>query len=243
MGFFGCGLDNILILPSPEKVDNRISRDSVAFFLPAGYFSNQAAGKLRGFDIYYKFYPEGANYHISSFQKSLEKDFEALKGVFDNVSEFNNRGFYKINLSSTVYSGKPVFKLNKEWVDSKLPLYFEINFGELRKDVPGEAFITVKNGNTSSSVILEKKNIYRSHIDKGEYVGFSKSIKKSNLLDKQKRPIDLKHINEDFLQKILPPSIIWQFLLWVWAALLMMLIVFLLILGICRDLVYLISSF
>lgn len=58
-----------------------------------------------------------------------------------------------------------------------MPLYFEINFGELRKDVPGEAFITVKNGNTSSSVILEKKNIYRSHIDKGEYVGFSKSIK------------------------------------------------------------------
>ncbi|OJH15703.1 hypothetical protein ER70_01060 [Borreliella bissettiae] len=32
MGFFGCGLDNILILPSPEKVDNRISRDSVSFF-------------------------------------------------------------------------------------------------------------------------------------------------------------------------------------------------------------------
>ncbi|EEC22206.1 hypothetical protein LRB59_03705 [Borreliella burgdorferi] len=206
MGFFGCGLDNILILPSPEKVDNRISRDSVAFFLPAGYFSNQAAGKLRGFDIYYKFYPEGANYHISSFQKSVEKDFEALKGVFDNVSEFNNRGFYKINLSSTVYSGKPVFKLNKEWVDSKLPLYFEINFGELRKDVPGEAFITVKNGNTSSSVILEKKNIYRSHIDKGEYVGFSKSIKKSNSLDKQKRPIDLKHINEDFFTKDIAPK-------------------------------------
>ncbi|MCD2371608.1 hypothetical protein LRB25_01675 [Borreliella burgdorferi] len=206
MGFFGCGLDNILILPSPEKVDNRISRDSVAFFLPAGYFSNQAAGKLRGFDIYYKFYPEGANYHISSFQKSVEKDFEALKGVFDNVSEFNNRVFYKINLSSTVYSGKPVFKLNKEWVDSKLPLYFEINFGELRKDVPGEAFITVKNGNTSSSVILEKKNIYRSHIDKGEYVGFSKSIKKSNSLDKQKRPIDLKHINEDFFTKDIAPK-------------------------------------
>ncbi|WP_434238840.1 hypothetical protein VSX39_00615 [Borreliella burgdorferi] len=206
MGFFGCGLDNILILPSPEKVDSRISRDSVAFFLPAGYFSNQAAGKLRGFDIYYKFYPEGANYHISSFQKSVEKDFEALKGVFDNVSEFNNRGFYKINLSSTVYSGKPVFKLNKEWVDGKLPLYFEINFGELRKDVPGEAFITVKNGNTSSSVILEKKNIYRSHIDKGEYVGFSKSIKKSNSLDKEKRPIDLKHINEDFFTKDIAPK-------------------------------------
>ncbi len=83
-------------------------------------------------------------------------------------------------MSSTVYSGKPVFKLNKEWVDSKLPLYFEINFGELRKDVPGEAFITVKNGNTSSSVILEKKNIYRSHIDKGEYVGFT-NLLKSNL--------------------------------------------------------------
>ncbi len=109
-------------------------------------------------------------------------------------------------MSSTVYSGKPVFKLNKEWVDSKLPLYFEINFGELRKDVPGEAFITVKNGNTSSSVILEKKNIYRSHIDKGEYVGFSKSIKKSNLLDKQKRPIDLKHINEDFFTKDIAPK-------------------------------------
>ncbi|WNY63783.1 hypothetical protein QIA00_00615 [Borreliella americana] len=206
MGFFGCGLDNILILPSPERVDNRISRDYVAFFLPASYFSSQEAGKLRGFDIYYKFYPEGANYHISSFQKSVEKDFEALKGVFDNVSEFNNRGFYKINLSSTVYSGKPVFKLNKEWVDSKLSLYFEINFGELRKDVPGEAFIIVKNGNTSSSVILEKKTIYRSHIDKGEYIGFSKSIKKSNLLDKEKRPIDLKHINEDFFTKDIAPK-------------------------------------
>ncbi|MCD2373730.1 hypothetical protein LRB48_00210 [Borreliella burgdorferi] len=206
MGFFGCGLDNILILPSPEKIDNRISRDSVAFFLPAGYFSNQEAAKLRGFDIYYKFYPEGANYHISSFQKSVEKDFEALKGVFDNVSEFNNRGFYKINLSSTVYSGKPVFKLNKEWVDSKLSLYFEINFGELRKDVPGEAFIIVRNGNTPSSVILEKKTIYRSHIEKGEYIGFSKSIKKSNLLDKDKRPIDLKHINEDFFTKDIAPK-------------------------------------
>ncbi|WKD00489.1 hypothetical protein QIA01_00615 [Borreliella americana] len=206
MGFFGCGLDNILILPSPERVDNRISRDSVAFFLPAGYFSSQEAGKLRGFDIYYKFYPEGANYHISSFQKSVEKDFESLKGVFDNVGEFNNRGFYKINLSSTVYSGKPVFKLNKEWVDSKLSLYFEINFGELRKDVPGEAFIIVKNGNTSSSVILEKKTIYRSHIEKGEYIGFSKSIKKSNLLDKEKRPIDLKHINEDFFTKDIAPK-------------------------------------
>ncbi|MGF7101541.1 hypothetical protein [Borreliella kurtenbachii] len=206
MGFFGCGLDNILIFPSPEKVDNRISRDSVAFFLPAGYFSNQAAGKLRGFDIYYKFYPEGANYHISSFQKSVEKDFEALKGVFDNVSEFNNRGFYKINLSSTIYSGKPVFKLNKEWVDNKLPLYFEINFGELRKDVPGEAFIIVRNGITSSSAILEKKNIYRSYINKGEYVGFSKSIKKSNFSDKEKRPIDLKHINEDFFTKDIAPK-------------------------------------
>ncbi|WNY69293.1 hypothetical protein [Borreliella andersonii] len=206
MGFFGCGLDNILILPSPEKVDNRISRDSVAFFLPAGYFSNQVASKLRGFDIYYKFYPEGANYHISSFQKSVERDFEALKGVFDNVREFNNRGFYKINLSSTVYSGKPVFKLNKEWVDGKLPLYFEINFGELRKDVPGEAFITVKNGNTPSSVLLEKKNIYRSHIDKGEYMGFSKSLKKSNFLDKEKRPIDLKHINDDFFTKDIAPK-------------------------------------
>ncbi|WNY62601.1 hypothetical protein RAC47_00615 [Borreliella carolinensis] len=206
MGFFGCGLDNILILPSPEKVDNRISRDSVAFFLPESYFSNQAAGKLRGFDIYYKFYPEGANYHISSFQKSVEKDFEALKGVFDNVSEFNNRGFYKINLSSTVYSGKPVFKLNKEWVDNKLPLYFEINFGELRKDVPGEAFIIVRNGITSSSAILEKKNIYRSYIDKGEYVGFSKSIKKSNFSNKEKRPIDLKHINEDFFTKDIAPK-------------------------------------
>ncbi|WKC90531.1 hypothetical protein [Borreliella carolinensis] len=206
MGFFGCGLDNILILPSPEKVDNRISRDSVAFFLPTGYFSNQAAGKLRGFDIYYKFYPEGANYHIGSFQKSVEKDFEALKGVFDNVNEFNNRGFYKINLSSTVYSGKPIFKLNKEWVDNKLPLYFEINFGELRKDVPGEAFIIVRNGITSSSTILEKKNIYRSYIDKGEYVGFSKSIKKSNFSYKEKRPIDLKHINEDFFTKDIAPK-------------------------------------
>ncbi|WNY65608.1 hypothetical protein QIA45_00610 [Borreliella andersonii] len=206
MGFFGCGLDNILILPSPEKVDNRISRDSVAFFLPAGYFLNQVASKLRGFDIYYKFYPEGANYHISSFQKSVERDFEALKGVFDNVREFNNRGFYKINLSSTVYSGKPVFKLNKEWVDSKLPLYFEINFGELRKDVPGEAFITVRSGNTPSSVLLEKKNIYRSHIDKGEYMGFSKSLKKSNFLDKEKRPIDLKHINDDFFTKDIAPK-------------------------------------
>lgn len=195
-----------MILPSPEKVDNRISRDSVAFFLPAGYFSNQVASKLRGFDIYYKFYPEGANYHISSFQKSVERDFEALKGVFDNVREFNNRGFYKINLSSTVYSGKPVFKLNKEWVDSKLPLYFEINFGELRKDVPGEAFITVRNGNTPSSVLLEKKNIYRSHIDKGEYMGFSKSLKKSNFLDKEKRPIDLKHINDDFFTKDIAPK-------------------------------------
>ncbi|MBB6213239.1 hypothetical protein QIA17_01150 [Borreliella californiensis] len=206
MGFFGCGLDNILILPSPEKVDSRISRDSLAFFLPAGYFSNQAADKLRGFDIYYKFYPEGANYHISSFQKSVEKDFEALKGVFDNVSEFNNRGFYKINLSSTIYSGKPVFKLNKEWVDSKLPLYFEINFGELRKDVPGEAIIIVRNGSTASSDILEKKNIYRSYIDKGEYVGFSKSIKKFNFSDKEKRPIDLKHINEDFFTKDIAPK-------------------------------------
>ncbi len=79
--------------------------------------------------------------------------------------------------------------------------------GELRKDVPGEAFITVKNGNTSSSVILEKKNIYRSHIDKGEYVGFSKSIKKSNSLDKEKRPIDLKHINEDFFYKRYCPQV------------------------------------
>ncbi len=132
----------------------------MAFFLPADYFSNQAAEKLRGFDIYYKFYPEGANYHVSSFRKSVEKDFEALRGVFDNVSEFNNRGFYKINLSATMYSGKPVFKLNKEWVDSKLPLYFEINFGELRKDVPGEAFIIVRNGNTSSSPILLEKKTY-----------------------------------------------------------------------------------
>ncbi|WKC88480.1 hypothetical protein [Borreliella japonica] len=197
----------MLILPPPEKIDNRISRDSLAFFLPASYFSNQAAGNLRGFDIYYKFYPEGANYHINSFQKSVERDFEALKGVFDNVSEFNNRGFYKINLSSTIYSGKPVFKLNKEWVDNKLPLYFEINFEELRKDVPGEAFIIVRNGNTSSSpVLLEKTNIYRSYIDKGEYIGFSKSIKKSDFLDKEKRPMDLKHINDDFFTKDIAPK-------------------------------------
>ncbi|WKC89410.1 hypothetical protein QIA20_01240 [Borreliella japonica] len=197
----------MLILPPPEKIDNRISRDSLAFFLPASYFSDQVAGNLRGFDIYYKFYPEGANYHINSFQKSVERDFEALKGVFDNVSEFNNRGFYKINLSSTIYSGKPVFKLNKEWVDNKLPLYFEINFEELRKDVPGEAFIIVRNGNTSSSpVLLEKTNIYRSYIDKGEYIGFSKSIKKSDFLDKEKRPMDLKHINDDFFTKDIAPK-------------------------------------
>ncbi|WPM06308.1 hypothetical protein QIA41_03660 [Borreliella sinica] len=197
----------MLILPPPERVDNRISRDSVAFFLPSDYFSDQTAENLRGFDIYYKFYPEGANYHISGFQKSVERDFEALKGVFDNISEFNNRGFYKINLSPTIYSGKPVFKLNKEWVDNKLPLYFEINFEELRKDVPGEAFIIVRNGNTSSSpVLLEKTNIYRSYIDKGQYVGFSESIKKSNLLDREKRPIDLRHINDDFFTRDIAPK-------------------------------------
>ncbi|UER67333.1 hypothetical protein LKV13_00625 [Borrelia sp. BU AG58] len=203
----GCGIEDIVIVDSPVKVDSRASRDTLAFLLPLGYFNKPNTSRIKGFDIYYKFYPEGSNYHSDSFTKTVQRDFDALKGVFNNVSEFNNRGFYKINLNHRRFSGRPTLKLDKSWVDKKFPLYFELNFEDLRKSTPGSAFISVRKGSDSSApLITDAMTIYRSHVVDGLYSEFSEALKKSNVLDVDKRPVDLKHISNDFFTRDVSPK-------------------------------------
>ncbi|QMU98934.1 hypothetical protein F0310_00595 [Borrelia sp. A-FGy1] len=203
----GCGLEDITIVDPPIRVDNRASRDTLAFLLPPGYFNKLNTSKIKGFDIYYKFYPEGSNYHYDSFAKTVQKDFDALKGVFNNVSEFNSRGFYKINLHENQFSGRPTLKLDKSWIDRKFPLYFELNFEALRKNTPGSVFISIRKGsNSSAPVIDEVKTVYRSYVVDGLYVEFCEALKKNKVSDIDQRPFDLKHIDNDFFTRDVSPK-------------------------------------
>ncbi|AAX16647.1 hypothetical protein [Borrelia hermsii] len=204
---FGCGIEDIAIIDSPLVVDSRASRDTLAFKLPSGYFNNHNNSKIRGFDIYYKFYPEGSNYHFGSFTKSVQRDFDALKSVFNNVNEFNRRGFYKINLDGDRSSGRPTLKLDKSWIQGKFPLYIEFNFENLRKSTPGSVFISIRNGSDSSAPLIKHiKTIYRSYVVNGLYSEFSEALKKSKVADSDKRPFDLKHISDNFFTKDVSPK-------------------------------------
>lgn len=204
---FSCGLDNIILVDSPLKIDNRASRDVLAFALPSFYFDNNDNAKVKGFDIYYKFYPEGSNYHSDGFIKSVQRDFNALKSVFNNVNAFNERGFYKINLDDDHFSGKPTVKLNKSWIQGKFPLYFELDFGNLRKSTPGSVLFSIKKGNDFSAPLIgDVKTVYRSYTVDGFYVEFSEALKKSKLLDSDERPFDLKQISNDFFTKDVFPK-------------------------------------
>ena len=205
--FYSCGLDNTIIIDSPLKVDNRASRDILAFRLPSSYFNTNNNSKIKGFDIYYKFYPEGSNYHSDGFTKSVQKDFDVLKSVFNNINEFNRMGFYKINLDDVRFSGKPTFKLDKSWIQGQFPLYFEINFENLRKSIPGPVLFSVKKGDDfSAPVIGDVKTVYRSYTIDDVYVEFSQALKKVKLLNSDDRPFDLKHINDDFFIKDVVPK-------------------------------------
>ncbi|UPA16002.1 hypothetical protein bcCo53_000123 [Borrelia coriaceae] len=203
---FGCGIEDIIIVDSPVPVDKRASRDTLAFLLPDWYFNKHNNSKVRGFDIYYKFYPEGAHYHSGGFTKSVERDFNALRGVFNNVNEFSRRGFYKINLDSNRFSGKPTLKLEKNWIQGKFPLYFELNFENLRKSIPGKVFINIRKGNNSSSPLLKSFNVYRSYVFDGLYREFSEALRKARVTDSEKRPFDLKHINNSFFTTDVSPK-------------------------------------
>ncbi|AWG43203.1 hypothetical protein CR532_00640 [Candidatus Borreliella tachyglossi] len=204
---FGCGIENIAIVDSPVKVDSRASRDTLAFLIPFGYFNKPNAFKVRGFDIYYKFYPEGSNYHSNSFTKSVQKDFDALKGVFNNVTEFNKRGFYKINLDHDRFSGRPTLKLDPSWVKGRFPLYFEFNFENLRKSNPGSVLLSIRKGSDSSAPLLvDAQTVYRSYVVDDSYIEFYEALKKSKVSDIEKRPLDLKHINKDFFTKDISPK-------------------------------------
>ncbi|AHH08088.1 hypothetical protein [Borrelia anserina] len=189
------------------KIDNIASRDTLAFSLPSWYFSKQNNSKVKGIDIYYKFYPEGSNYYLDSFMRSVQRDFDALKSVFNNVNEFNKRGFYKINLDRDRFSGKPTLKLDKHWIDQKFPLYFELNFENLRKNIPGSAFISIKKGSDSSAPLLRSvKTIYRSYVVDGLYREFYEALKKSEVANKDNRPFDLGHIRGSFFTKDVSPK-------------------------------------
>ncbi|BCR21569.1 hypothetical protein [Borrelia sp. HM] len=205
--FYSCGLDNAIIIDSPLKVDNRASRDILAFRLPSSYFNTKNNAKIKGFDIYYKFYPEGSNYYSNGFTKSVQKDFDVLKSVFNNINEFNRMGFYKINLDDVRFSGKPTFKLDKSWIQNKFSLYFELNFENLRKSTPGSVLLSVKKGNDfSAPVIGDVKTVYRSYTIDGAYIEFSEALKKFKLLNSDERPFDLKHISDDFFKKDVVPK-------------------------------------
>nr|WP_172641969.1 hypothetical protein [Borrelia crocidurae] len=204
---FGCGIEDIVLVDSPSVVDSRASRDVLAFKLPYGYFDKSSNAKVRGFDIYYKFYPEGTNHNFSGFARSVQRDFDALKSVFNNVSAFNFRGFYKINLDRDRFSGSPTLKLDKSWIQGKFPLYIELNFENLRKSIPGSAFITIRKGNDSSSPILKEiRNMYRSYVVDGFYTEFFDVLKKSKVSDSKDRPFDLKHISDSFFTRDVSPK-------------------------------------
>ncbi|AHE62469.1 hypothetical protein X966_00620 [Borrelia parkeri HR1] len=203
----GCGLEDIGIVDSPLVIDSRASRDTLAFALPSWYFGNNHNSRVRGFDIYYKFYPEGANYHFRGFAESVQKDFNALKSVFNNVNEFNRRGFYKINLDGDRFSGKPTLKLDKSWIQGNFPLYFELNFENLRKSTPGSVFINIRKGNNSSAPLIRSiKTVYRSYVVNDLYREFSEVLKKSKVTNSTNRPFDLKHISDSFFTKDVSPK-------------------------------------
>ncbi|WP_200861723.1 hypothetical protein [Borrelia persica] len=207
MFLLGCGIEDIVLVDSPSVIDSRASRDVLAFKLPYGYFDKGSNSKVRGFDIYYKFYPEGTNHNLSGFAKSVQRDFNALKSVFNNVNAFHLRGFYKVNLDRDRFSGKPTLKLDRSWIQGKFPLYIELNFENLRKNIPGSAFITVRKGDNSSAPLLrEVRNMYRSHVVDGFYSEFFDALKKSKVSDSKTRPFDLKHISDSFFTKDVSPK-------------------------------------
>ncbi|BDU63191.1 hypothetical protein BOFE_07310 [Candidatus Borrelia fainii] len=202
-----CGLEDIVIIDSPLVIDSRASRDTLAFVLPSWYFGKNHNSRVKGFDIYYKFYPEGSNYHLKDFEKSVQKDFDALKSIFNNVNEFNRRGFYKINLDGDRFSGKPTLKLDKNWIQGNFPLYFELNFENLRKSIPGSVFINIRKGNSSSAPLIRSiKTVYRSYVVNDLYIEFSEALKKSKLTNSTNRPFDLKHISDSFFTKDVSPK-------------------------------------
>ncbi|WP_421622951.1 hypothetical protein R5397_03770 [Borrelia sp. MN22-0132] len=202
----GCGLEDIIIVDSPLVIDSRASRDTLAFALPSWYFGKNHNSRVRGFDIYYKFYPEGSNYYLRGFAESVKEDFNALKSVFNNINEFNKRGFYKINLDGDRFSGTPTLKLDKSWIQGNFSLYFELNFENLRKSIPGSVFINIRKGNSSSAPLIRSIKTYRSYVVNDLYREFSEALKKSKVTNSTDRPFDLSHISDSFFTKDVSPK-------------------------------------